>query len=217
MGQLAILAVLLSILSTGCTYEFARFFFGSGYRFPHIPELDHSVINLEGIQRTSNREVVKAILGEPPFEHELYGSGEIQMTTWRYPIRHIGAVPLSPGAKAQRQVIPAVELRIFLDPSGRVEKWGFFNPIKNSLMEIKENIEQADSRMAKACNPPKRVELAVILRQGTAREKVLEGMRWFEGEAPTEFKKSQVRISREGQQEIRITRVHFMCRPIMWL
>jgi hypothetical protein len=200
MGQLSILAVLLLVLSSGCTYDLARFLFVSGSRPPHVPELDDYVINLEGIQRTSSREAVRAILGEPPFVN--YGSGELQWTSWWYPIRNIGAVPLPDGAKRQRRVIPAVGLRIWLDASGRVEKWGFFHPVNNSAMELRESLEQADSQLGERCKP-RRIELSVILRQGTSKEKVLEGMRWFEGMiVASEFKGSQVHISREGQQEI---------------
>jgi len=204
MGKLAILALLLSVLTGGCIHDLARFVFSSGSRPPHVPELDHYVINLEGIQRTSSREAVRAILGEPPFVHETYGNGELQWTTWRYPIRNIAAVPLPPGAKAQRQVIPAVELRVWLNQSGQLDKWGFFHPIENFLMEIRTSVEEADSRLRKMCKPPKRIELAVVLRQGTSKEEVLEGMRWFEGAVSTELERSQVHILREGQQEILI-------------
>jgi hypothetical protein len=204
MRKLAILALLLLVLTAGCIYDLTRFVFSPGSRPPDVPELDHYVINLEGIQGTSSRETVRAILGEPPFTHETYRSGELQWTTWRYPIRNIAAIALPPGTKAQRQVIPAAELRIWLDASGRVEKWGFFHPVKNSLMEIRESIEQADSQLAKMCKPQKRIELAAALRQGTPREKVLEGMGWFEGIVSTERKASEVHILREGRQEILI-------------
>ena len=203
--QIAIIVVLLSVLSGGCTHEQRHFVFGSGYPPPQVPELDHYVINLEGIQRTSSQEDVRAILGEPPFVHEIYGDGDLQWTTWWYPIRDIAAVPLPTGAKSQRQVISAAELRIWLDKSGQVDKWGFFHPIKNSLMEISESIEQADSRRREMSKPLKRIELAMILRQGTPKEVVLEGMRWFEGLlVSTDWERSQVHILREGQQEILI-------------
>lgn len=202
--QLAILGVLLSVLSSGCTQDLTRFVFGSGSFPPHVPELDHYVINLENIQRTSSQEDVRAILGEPPFVHETYGDGDLQWTTWRYPIRNIAAVPLPTGAKTQRQVISAAELRIGLNKSGQVDKWGFFNPVKNSLMEISESIEEANSCLRKMRKPPKRIELAMLLRQGTPKEDVLEGMRWFEGLISKELERSQVHISREGQQEMLI-------------
>jgi hypothetical protein len=55
------------------------------------------------------------------------------------------------------------------------------------------------------CNPPKRIELAFVLRQGTPKKDVVEGMRWLEGSVvSTEWERSQVRLSREGQQEILI-------------
>jgi hypothetical protein len=205
VGHLAILVVLLSVLSGGCANNLFRFGFGSGFSFPAVPELDHYVIDLEGIQRTSSREDVRAILGEPPFVYEIHGDGNFQWASWWYPIRKIGAVPLPAGANAQRRVIPAVELRIWLGKSGEVDRWGFFHPIKNSRMEVTESIEQADALLRKMCNPPKRIELAMILRQGTPKKDVLEGMRWFEGSVvSTEWEKSQVRISGEGQQEILI-------------
>jgi hypothetical protein len=203
--QLVIIVLLLSVLSSGCANVFPRFVHDTGYRHPAVPELGHYVINLEGIQRTSSREDVKTILGEPPFVHEIYADGNLHWNSWWYPIRNISAVPLPVGATVQRQVISAVELRIWLNKSGQVDRWGFFNPLKNTLMEVTEGIQQADSRRRMLHNPPKRIELAVVLRQGTPKKEVLEGMRWFEGLAvSTEWERSQVRILREGQQEILI-------------
>src|SRR4030042_1005973 len=204
VGQLALLAVLLSVLSGGCTHELIRFVFSSGFLPTHVPELDDYVINLEGIQRASSQEDIRAVLGEPPFVHEQHGGGELRWTTWRYPIRSIDAVPLPPGARAQRQVIPAAVLKIWLETSGRVDKWGFFNPITNSLMGIRQSIEEVDSWFGKMRNPPKRIELAVLLRRGTPKEDVLEGMRWFEPLflLSPDLERSQEHISREGQQEV---------------
>jgi hypothetical protein len=203
--QLSIIAVLISTLSSGCTHELTRFVIDSGYRPPYVPELDNYIINLEGIQRTSSREDVRAILGKPPFVIETHGVGELQWTAWWYPIRSIGAVPLPAGAKVQRQVIPAAELRVRLDASERVEAWGFYHPISNSPIWIRESMEQASSRLTKACNRPKWIELGKTLRQGTPKEEVLNGMRWFEGLlVSTEFERSQVRVSRDGQKEMLI-------------
>ena len=203
--QISIIAVLISTLSSGCTHEFTRFVIDSGYRPPYVPELDNYIINLEGIQRTSSQEDVRAILGEPPFVHEIYGDLDLQWTRWWYPIRSIGVAPLPPGAKAQRQVIPAAELRVRLDASGRVEAWGFYHPISNSPIWIRESMEQTSSRLAKACNRPKWIELGKALRQGTPKEEVLDGMRWFGGLlVSTEFERSQVRVSQDGQKEMLI-------------
>ena len=164
--QISIIAVLISTLSSGCTHELTRFVIDSGYRPPYVPELDNYIINLEGIQRTSSQEDVRAILGEPPFVHEIYGDRDLQWTRWWYPIRSIGAAPLPAGAKAQRQVIPAAELRVRLDASGRVEAWGFYHPISNSPIWIRESMEQTSSRLAKACNRPKWIELGKALKTG---------------------------------------------------
>lgn len=200
--QLSILAVLISTLSGGCTHELTRFVIGSGYQPPYVPELDNYIINLEGIERSSSPEDVRAILGEPPFVIETHGVGELQWTAWWYPIRSIATVPLPAGAKAQRQVIPAAELRVQLDTSGRVEAWGFYHPIINSPIWIRENMDQAGSRLANACNQPKWIEFAKVLKQGTLKEEVLNGMRWFEGLlVSTEFERSQVRVSPDGQKE----------------
>jgi hypothetical protein len=200
--QLSIIAVLLSTLSSGCTHELTRFVIDSGDRPPYVPEIDNYIINLEGIERTSSPEDVRAILGEPPFVIETHGGGEHQWTTWRYPIRSIGAVPLPAGAKTQRQVIPAPELRVRLDASGRVEAWGFYHPISKSPIRVSESIEQADARLAKACSPPARIELGEVLKEGTPKEVVLNRMRWFEGLlVSTEFERSQVRVSLDGQKE----------------
>jgi hypothetical protein len=204
VGRLTLLAILLSVLSGGCTYDLTRFILGSASPPTHVPELDDTIINLEGIQRASSQEDVRAVLGEPPFVHELYGDGKLQWTSWWYPMRSIDTVSLSPGARAQRQVIPAAILKIWLDRSGRVDKWGFFHPITKSFMEIRESIEQIDLWFGKIRNPPKRIELAVLLRRGTLKEDVLKGMRWFEGLISKELERSQVHISREGQQEILI-------------
>ena len=203
--QLSIMAVLISTLNSGCTDELHRLVIDSGYRPPSIPELDNYVIKLEGIRRTSSPEDVRAILGEPPFVIETHGGGELHWTTWRYPIRSIGAVPLPAGAKAQRQVIPAPELRVRLDASGRVEAWGFYHPISKSPIRVSESMEQADARVAKACSPPARIELADVLKEGTPKEVVLTRMRWFEGLlVSTEFERSQVRVSLDGQKEMLI-------------
>ncbi len=204
VGRLTLLAILLSVLSSGCTHDLTRFIFGSGSPPTHVPELDDTIINLEGIQRASSREDVRAVLGEPPFVHELYGDGKLQWTSWWYPMRSIDTVSLPPGVRAQRQVIPAATLKIWLDMSGRVDKWGFFHPITKSFMEIRESIEQIDLWFGKIRNPPKRIELAVLLRRGTLKEDVLKGMRWFEPLIllSPDFERSQVHISREGQQEI---------------
>lgn len=205
VGQLVILALLVSVLRSGCANVFTPFVLDSGYRHPEVPELDHYVVNLEGIQRTTSREDVRTILGEPPFVHEIYGDGNFQWASWWYPIRNISAVPIPGGAEAQTQVIPAVELRIWLDESARVDRWCFFHPVTNSPMEVTETIEQADSRLRKMHNPIKRIALAMILRQGTPKKYVLEGMCWLEGSVvSTEWGRSQVRILREGQQEILI-------------
>ena len=209
--QISIIAVLISTLSSGCTHEFTRFVIDSGYRPPYVPELDNYIINLEGIQRTSCQEDVRAILGEPPFVHEIYGDRDLQWTSWWYPIRSIGAARLPPGAKAQRQVIPAPELRVRLDASGRVEAWGFYHPISKSPIRASESIEQADARLAKACSPPARIELGEVLKEGTPKEVVLNRMRWFEGLlVSTEFERSQVRVSLDGQKE---TLIYYIDHP----
>ncbi len=202
--QLGIMAVLVSVLSSGCTHEFTSFLVDSGYRPPHVPELDRYVINLEGIRQTSRQEDVRVILGEPPFVHETYGNGSLQYTAWRYPIRDVAAFPLPAGARAQRRVIPAVELRIWLDKSDAVVKWGFFHPIERSPMQIRESIDEADSRLRKVCKPPMRIELAKVLRQGATREEIQKGMHWFEGLVSSGLEWSQVRTLREEQQEILI-------------
>jgi len=203
--QLSIIAVLVLTLSSGCTNELTRFVIDSGYRPQYVPELDNYIINLEGIEGTSSREEVRAILGEPPFVIETHGVRELQWTAWWYPIRSIGAVPLPAGAKVQRQVISAAELRVRLDASGRVEAWGFYHPISSSPMRIRESMEQASFRLKKACNRPKWIELGETLKQGTPKEEVLNGMRWFEGLlVSTEFEISQVRVSRDGQKEMLI-------------
>jgi len=202
--QLSLLSVLISALNSGCTHELTSFFAGSGYRPPYVQELDPYVVNLEDIQCTSSKEDVSAILGQPPFVHDTFGNGRLQYTAWRYPIRNIAAVALPAGERAQRQVIPAVELRIWLDESGAVTKWGFYHPIEHSPMQIRESIEEADSRLKKLCKPPKRIELAELLRQGATREDVLKGMHWFEGLVSEGLEWSQVRTLREGQQEILI-------------
>lgn len=168
-----------------------------------VQELDNCVINLENIQRTSNQEEIKAVLGEPPFVHELHGEGKLVWTTWRYPIRRIDAVPLPTGAKAQRQVIPAVELKIWLDTSGRVDKWGFFHPKTNSPMEIRESIKQVDAWFGKMHNPPRRIELAEVLKRGISKDDVLKGMYLFEGMLVSkDVERSQVHFSREEEREV---------------
>jgi hypothetical protein len=168
-----------------------------------VQELDNCVINLENIQRTSHQEEIKAVLGEPHFVHELHGEGKLVWTTWRYPIRHIDAVPLPTGAKAQRQVIPAVELKIWLDTSGRVDKWGFSHPKTHSPMEIRESIKQVDAWFGKMRNPPRRIELAEVLKRGTSKDDILKGMYLFEAKLVSEeVKRSQVRFSREEEREV---------------
>jgi hypothetical protein len=202
MMRLTLLAVVLLVLASGCTHQLYGFLFGSGPP-PRIPELDDYAINLEGIQRTSGQEDVRAILGEPPFVHELHGEGKLVWTTWRYPIRRIDAVPLPNGAKAQRQVIPAAELKIWLDTSGRVDKWGFFHPKTNSPMEIRERIKQVDAWFGKMRYPPKRIELAEVLKRGTWKDDVLKGMYLFEGMLVSkDVERSQVRFSREEEREV---------------
>jgi hypothetical protein len=71
-------------------------------------------------------------------------------------------------------------------------------------MEICESLAEADSRLRKACKPPKRIELARELRRGTPKEDVLKRMRWFEEFVSNGLERSQVRILREGEQEILI-------------
>ncbi|MCC7201613.1 MAG: hypothetical protein IT393_02965 [Nitrospirae bacterium] len=186
------------------TVILTSFLVGSGYSPPSVPELDRYVVNLGDIQRTSSQEDVRVILGEPPFVHDTYGIGSLQYTTWRYPIRNVAAVPLPAGAQAQRWVIPAVELRIWLGESGVVDKWGFYHPIEHSPMQIRESIEEADYRLRKVCKPPTRIELARLLRQGATREDVLKGMHWFEGLVSAGLERSQMRTLREGQREILI-------------
>src|SRR5512136_109934 len=138
--RLAILMVLLSPLSDGCSP--LRFLRASSPP-PRIPELDNDVISLAGIQRTSRQEDVRAILGDPPFVHERYGEERLRSTEWWYPIRHLAAVPHPADANAQRQVIPAVELRIWFNEYGQVKEWGFFHPVNRSRLTIRENAEQA--------------------------------------------------------------------------
>jgi hypothetical protein len=86
-----------------------------------------------------------------------------------------------------------------------VETWGFYHPISKSPIRVSESIEQADARLAKACSPPARIELAEVLKEGTPKEVVLNRMRWFEGlRVSTEFERSQVRVSPDGQNEMLI-------------
>ena len=162
--QVAILVVLLSLLSGGC--NLLRFLRGSSPP-PRIPELDNDLINLAGIQRTSSQEEVRALLGNPPFVYERYIEGRLWSTEWWYPIRHLAAVPHRAGAKGQRQVIPAVELRIGFNEAGQVNEWGFFHPVNHAHLAIRESLEQADAWFGELCHPPKTIELANVLRPGT--------------------------------------------------
>jgi hypothetical protein len=78
-------------------------------------------------------------------------------------------------------------------------------------MEIHESVEQADAWSRDMCNPFKRIELAKLLRQGTPKEDVTKGMRWFERSLVSkDWERSQVQVSREGQQE---TLVYFADHP----
>jgi hypothetical protein len=196
--QVALLVVLLSLLSGGC--DLLRFLRGSSPP-PRIPELDHYAISLAGIQKTSSQAEVRAILGDPPFVYERYVEGRLWSTEWWYPIRHLTAVPHPTGAKGQRQVIPAVELRIGFNEAGQVHEWGFFHPVNHAHLAIRESLEQADAWFGELCHPPKTIELAKVLRPGTPKEDVMTGMRWFEASAvSTNWERSQVRVSREGPQ-----------------
>ena len=197
--QVAILVVLLSLLSGGC--NLLRFLRGSSPP-PRIPELDNYAISLAGIQRTSSQEEVRALLGNPPFVYERYIEGRLWSTEWWYPIRHLAAVPHRAGAKGQRQVIPAVELRIGLNEAGQVTEWGFFHPVNHSRLAIRESLEHADAWFGELCHPPKTIVLATVLRPGTPKAHVMTEMRWFERSAvSTKWERSQVRASREGQEE----------------
>jgi len=208
LRQVALLVVLLSLLSGGC--DLLRFLRGSSPP-PHIPELDSYAIGLEGIQRTSSEEEVRALLGNPPFVYERYLEGSLWSIEWWYPIRHLAAVPRPGGANAQRQVIPAVELRIGFNDSGQVTEWGFFHPVNHSHLAIRESLEQADAWFGELCHPPKTIELANVLRPGTPKEHVMTGMRWFEASAvSTNWERSQVRVSGEGPQE---TLTYFVDHP----
>ncbi len=197
--QVAILVMLLSLWSGACNRN--GFLFGSSPP-PRIPELDNYAISLAGIQRTSSPEEVRAILGDPPFVFQRTVDGRLWSTEWWYPIRDLTAVPHRAGAKAQRQLIPAVELRIGFNESGQVTEWGFFHPVTHARLAIRESLEQADAWFGKLCHPPKTIVLANVLRQGTPIEHVMQGMRWFEGSTvSTNWERSQVRVSREGQEE----------------
>ncbi len=199
VGKVVALLVALCLLSAGC--DFLRFLRGSSPP-PRIPEVDSYAISLAGIHRTSIQEEIRAILGDPPFVHERYGEGRLRSTEWWYPIRHLAAVPHPGGANAQRQVIPAVELRIGFNGSGQVREWGFFHPVTHSRLPIRESLEQADAWFGELCHPPKPIVLANVLRQGTPKEHVLQGMRWFHSSlVSTSWERSQVRVSREGPQE----------------
>jgi hypothetical protein len=201
---MALIALLLLVPSRGLTGNLTRFLIGSDPP-PGVPELDYYVINLANIQQQSSREDVRAILGEPPFVHDFHGDGRLLWTSWWYPIRSAGAVPLPSGAKSQRSIIPAAALKIWLNSSGQVDQWGFFNPITNSRLEIRESIKEADSRFRTMCNPPKRIELSDLLRRGRSKEDVVKGMRWFDGLIVSrDWKDSQVRLSRNGEEEILI-------------
>jgi hypothetical protein len=201
-GQYALIMVLMLVVGGGCTHDFTRFVAGSNPP-PLVPELDYNVINLDNIQQWSSREDIRAILGEPSFVHDFHGDGRLLWTSWWYPIRSIGAVPLPAGAKAQRSIIPAAALKIWLNSSGQVDQWGFFNPITNSRLEIRESIKEADSRFRTMCKPPKRIELSDLLRRGRPKEDVVKGMRWFDGLiVARDWEDSQVRLSRKGEQEI---------------
>jgi hypothetical protein len=177
----------------GCAHDVVRFYGGTGVGPPAVPELDAYVIDLESIQPTSSQEQVTAILGESPFVSEHRAEGKLQDSTWLYPIRAIGTVPLPEGAKAQRQVVPAAALQIRLDASARVTHWGFVHPMTGAPLPIRETIEHADAWREAVCNAPKRIELAVVLRPGTSKADVLAGMRWFES-LSAELETSQVRI-----------------------
>ncbi len=197
--QVAILVMLLSLLSGGC--NLLRFLRGSSPP-PRIPELDHYAISLAGIQKTSSPAEVRAILGDPPFVFQRTVEGRLWSTEWWYPIRHPAAVPHAAGTTAQRQVIPAVELRIGFTDSGQVNEWRFVHPVTHAPLAIRESLEQADAWFGELCHPPKPIMLANLLRQGTPKEHILQGMRWYKGSTvSTNWERSQVRVSREGQEE----------------
>jgi hypothetical protein len=203
------LVVLAVLLSAGCADDGARSVVDSDADPTRVLELDTYVVNLEGIARTSKQQSVAVLLGEPPFVREHRVDGELLETTWLYPIRDITRVPLPAGGRAQRRVIPAAVLRIRLDGSARVAQWGFVHPVTGSPLAIRESLEQADAWLEHVCNAPKRIELAVLLQRGASKSDVLEGMRWLEG-LSTDLEKSQVRITREGDEE---TLTYYADRP----
>lgn len=202
--RLLVSAVVLALLGSGCTPGLGRALWGSSWHPPPVPEVDMYIVDLERIGPGSTPDDVRALLGEAPFQRQLRFDGELSYDEWHYPIRDISVVPLPPGAKAQRQVVRAVVLKIRLSKSGRVEGWGFFNPVTGARLEIRQSLEQADALFGDLCNPPARIELAQVLRPGTTKDEVLALMRWFGALSPapalcsTDVRRRHVHVGAES-------------------
>jgi len=200
MKRLAVVVSALAVVSSGCVTPATRLLFGSGWRAPAVPEVDSYIVDLQSLGQASSPEDVRAVLGEPPFQFDQVFDDQLAYSQWRYPIRSISVVPLAPGAKVQRQVVPAVALNIRLDAAGRVVEWGFFHPVTGARLEIRQSLAEADALFSRLCSPPRRIELEAALRPGTARDDVLTRMRWF-GTVSTAIEQAQYRSLKEGLGE----------------
>lgn len=160
-----------------------------------LPEVDRLLLDTGGLTGTSSAAEVRARLGEPPFTHRTPISVD-----WFYPIR----------SDAERMGIPAVVLKVWLDDAGRLDDWRFLHAVTGTLLPVRETLAEADAWFARLCNPPRRIELAGVLRKGAPEQEAVTGMRWFPELAPTFLGKVLVRREREGSRE---TLVFYADRP----
>jgi hypothetical protein len=161
-----------------------------------VPEVDRLRVDAGWITATSSPAEVQARLGQPPFTAQ----NRISVDWW-YPIR-VGA---------GRPGIPAVMLKVWLDDAARLDDWSFVHPVTGTALPVRETLAEADAWFARGCNPPRRIELAAVLRKGTPAQEVVAGIRWFSERSMTTFlEKVLVRREREGSRE---TLVFYADRP----
>jgi hypothetical protein len=114
---------------------------------------------------TSKEEVVK-LLGEPPFI-----CNSKFWISWYYPIND---------SFSQHDIIPATTLNVWFDERGYVREWGFFDPLTQARLEIRESRRQAEKWLKDVSDFVDRVVIADVIKPGVSTKKdVEEGLKYW--------------------------------------
>jgi hypothetical protein len=146
--------VMIWIMSAGCTMSVPRY---------PLPTVDSYTLDVDPIRlREHSKADVARTLGEAPFVLDTSLG-----TEWFYPVRDI--------YNTSGRAVPAPMLKVWFDASLRVADWGFFHPMSQKPLDIREGAEEAERWYNSVCNPPAKIETFECAEERRQHEKGCSG------------------------------------------